>query len=152
MRMNVNVIPALAVLCMAWHAHAAPVSGTAVFSPSDEAKVQTLTPQDQERVRKSLAEAQGRGIALQALTLIQQPTFAGTRIDQCLTPGPAPVPETCGDRNATLVCKIAGFRKSFPGGFAVDQSSTTFYLATDSTCSGGPENCGAFTYVICEHP
>lgn len=142
--MKKNVIPALVVLCMAWQVQAAPVSGS-VFSATDEAKVQTLTPQDQERVRKSLAEAQGSGIGIQSLTLIQQPAFAGTRIDHCLKNDPG----TCGDQNATVVCKISGFRRSIPGGFAVDGISTTFYLATDNKCSG---SCGAFTYVICENP
>jgi hypothetical protein len=144
--LKIQMISALvATLCVTMYAHAAPLTG-AVFNATDDAKVQTLAPQHQEQVRKTLAEAQSRGVNIQSLVLIQNPTFAATRIDQCLKSDPG----SCGEQSATMACKVAGFRKSFPGAWAVDATSTTFYLSTDSKCSGGPADCGAFTFVICE--
>jgi hypothetical protein len=135
----------LAGLVMAWQVHAAPVAGTA-FSVTDEAKVQTLSPQNQEQVRKALAEAQGSGINIQALTLLQQPKFNGVRLDFCLLPMNNLA--VCGDANATLACKVAGFTRSLPNGWAVENVQKTFYLAGDFTCDGA---CGAFSYVICQN-
>ena len=75
--MNVRILSAFMGLCITWQAQAAP-SADAVFNAADEAKVQTLSPQDQEQLRKALAGAQGDLLSRANPTALPQ----GTAHDQ----------------------------------------------------------------------
>ena len=115
-----------------------------MFSATDDAKVQTLSPQDQEQLRKAIAEAQGDGVSPKAVWILQQPLFRGSRIDWCLTWA-----TNCGTPAATVACKLAGFRRAVPGAFAYFITSPTIVLGTDQVCTG---SCGALAWVGCEYP
>lgn len=141
--MRVRVLSALIGLCVAWQAQAAPAAN-AVFNATDEAKVQTLSPQDQEQLRQAVAKAQGEGVSPKAVWVLQQPLFRGSRIDWCLTWA-----SNCGDPAATVACKLAGFRRAAPGAFAYTITSPTIVLGTDDVCTGA---CGALEWVGCEFP
>lgn len=143
--MKVRILSALIGLCVTWQAQAAP-SADAVFSATDDAKVQTLSPQDQEQLRKALAAAQGDSVSPQALYVLQQPTFRGRRIDWCLTYG-----QDCGNPAATVACKIAGYRRAIPGAFATVRTSPTVVLGTDQFCTAAG-SCDALAWVVCENP
>jgi hypothetical protein len=141
--MKVRILGALISLGLSWQAQAGPAAD-AVFSATDDAKVQTLSPQDQEQLRQALAEAQGQGVSPQAVWVLQQPRFRGSRIDWCLTWS-----SNCGDPAATVACKLAGFRRAAPGAYAYTITSPTIVLGSDQVCTGA---CGALAWIGCEFP
>lgn len=143
--MKVRILSALVGLCVMGQAQASP-SADAVFSATDDAKVQTLSAQDQEQLRKALAAAQGEGVSPQALYVLQQPTFRGRRIDWCLTYG-----QDCGNPAATVACKVAGYRRALPAAFATVKASPTVVLGTDQFCTAAG-SCDALAWVVCENP
>ena len=143
--MKVRLLSALIGLCITWQAQAAPPADAEFFRATDDAKVQTLSPQDQEKLRKAIAEAQGNGVSPQALYVLWAPTFKGTRIDGCLTWA-----TDCNNRAATVACKVNGFRRSLPGAFAHVSARPTIVLGDDLICN--QPGCGGFLYVTCEWP
>lgn len=150
--MKVRILSALISLCFTWQAQAVPAADTvfsaadaAVFSATDDAKVQTLSPQDQEKLRKAVAEAQGQGVSPQAVWIMSLPFFRGTRIDWCLTWA-----TNCGDPAATVACKLRGFRRALPGAYGTIAAPPTYVLGTDQICNF--PGCTGFTWVGCEFP
>ena len=142
--MKIRILSALISLCVTWQAQAAPApAADAVFRATDDAKVQTLSPQDQETLRKAIAEAQGRGVSPQAVWIMWLPFFRGTRMDWCLTWG-----DKCGMQAATVACKIGGFRKAIAYGTAA--LPPTYVLGDDQICNF--PGCHGFTWVSCEYP